>query len=608
MTDSFSVLDSTVPDLKDDKKDSASSAALFSKGVEVLSTYGYRVRVGTELDPCGLIVEHLRKPAVKFKGLTVPPRFKVWHRVSTSDEALCSAVADLDSYGEDLWKFWKPLVGADARKISLLNAYVVGLRVQSELDYDQNKSRPFEQEISLDGFNDPVAELYPRSWIPPHEWFSEAVRGVTIRDILTIFPEAEAELLALILGRAVVGRDRSLHLNGNLIRHTFRTMGVIVGESAGIGKSKLFEDIWGAASLLGYEQDSPPERGFNWAKPLQSHIIYQDDCNSKGLRELCKSALFKQIVTGAPVKTEEKGINAVRTHPLGVVLVNTNTKDLTLQYDLDPGIIDRLRFLETLHEHEIPTFPVPPLSEGSPDKCALYHTAWLAEKLGVDTTTLYLWFLRLCADSFLEAINDVRIEGDSRNSLHRKVDELTAQLRMTFSANLLKDVVYYLVFLYHVSKITVRSKRKPTAITFGIQDPETLSWQVMMCKSLSNPRDFTEILEVNSLLKQHWEESGKPAEHPWLGCAGIQPVTLLDFYVSCMEHSMSTTPLIERLCKPFHKLASYYGQPFIIKHTHITKAITDLNRSWPVLSEILADAVEYTCENISEEGLAWQLR
>jgi len=605
MSDDFGVLDCTVPDLeKEGATDTDSSAEKFNKGCLILGTYGYRVRVGTDLDTCGLIVEHLREPSFKLKGVKVPKGFKVWQRVSTSDSNFCSAVCDIEHHGEDLFKFWKPLVGSDSRKTSLLYAYAHGLRVQEELDYEQNKTRPFEQEISLDGYNNHTDELYPRAWIPPATWFSEEVRKITIGDVLTIFPEAEGRLLATIIGRAIVGRDRSIHLNGDLIRHTFRTMGVIVGESAGIGKSKLFEEIWGAASLLGYEQDTPPERGFNWAKPLQAHVIYQDDCNSAGLRTLCKSALFKQIVTGAPVKTEDKGVNAARTHPMGVVLVNTNTKDLTLQYDLDPGIIDRIRFLETLHEHEIPSAQVPEMSQGSPDKCALYHVQWLANKVGADLETVYMWFLRLCADLFLEAIRGGHVEGDSRNSLHRWVDELTSELRMVFSPNLLQEVVYYLVFLYHCSKGSARRKGRPDHLCFGISDPEDFDWAMLMSKVLGPSGGVQYVRSINKYLEQHWIDSGKPSEHPWIGCLGIQVGSLPDFYTSCLEHT-TKSPLVDRTSKPFHLLASYYGQPFMVKHTHVTKAITDLQRSWVVLAVHLADAVEHIFETCDTELQEW---
>ena len=117
----------------------------------------------------------------------------------------------------------------------------------------------------------------------------------------------------------------------------------------------------------------------------------------------------KILITNGLFQTEEKFQNAEQIWPQCVLIVNSNDWDAHFAYDLDPGIIDRIKILSTYREYEVlknRKFLRGTASDGTPDLRPRAHIPFLADKLGVSADALYLWCLRLATDRFWEVIND----------------------------------------------------------------------------------------------------------------------------------------------------------------------------------------------------------
>ena len=87
--------------------------------------------------------------------------------------------------------------------------------------------------------------------MPARAWFDEKLQKVTLKDVFTIFPEAETEMLKMIIGRVGVGRSN--HKPPNFLEavdHTARMAAVIVGKDAGLGKSTIFNGMTAAFSQM----------------------------------------------------------------------------------------------------------------------------------------------------------------------------------------------------------------------------------------------------------------------------------------------------------------------------------------------------------------------
>jgi hypothetical protein len=146
------------------------------------------------------------------------------------EDALSEAVYYMETENPALLGFWAPLVNPVADGKSKLHAYTKRL-LQTKETQGAKVGDKFRDGISLLGSNG------AQMWVPPKEWFSPQVQQLTVDDLLTILPPAEQEILTLLLGRAVVGRNESITLEGTTIEHTFRTMAIMVGYEAGLGKA-----------------------------------------------------------------------------------------------------------------------------------------------------------------------------------------------------------------------------------------------------------------------------------------------------------------------------------------------------------------------------------
>lgn len=428
---------------------------LYAKGKELFEAKHYQI----ELDEEGPHYKHRilkagRCPTIK--GLSIPFWFRPYRDIYQVDDIGAirrSVFGDLPSDQKDVRKFWEPLWNPKSGDTSL-SLYADRLlkmeRLQKQrethriLDYGQS----FDPSGSLTGAK--PAE-FPRIWVPAREWFAPELQQLKFEDVFTIFPFAERELLKLILGRVGVGRANHLPPNfENPIDHTARMAAVIVGKDPGLGKSTLFNGLTAALNHCGFSTHtfkSTADR-FGMRRAALADIAYKDDTSMASLKKFLSNEETKILVTNGLMQVEEKFQAAEQLMPRCVIIVNSNDWNQNFAYDLDPGIIDRIKILSTYREHEIRRLrhelPEDSVSAGTPDLRPRAHLSYLAEKLDVSIDALYLWTLRLATDRFWEVISDT--ENKSENSLEQEVRQWTTRQRIRFKADVTMAMINAMAF------------------------------------------------------------------------------------------------------------------------------------------------------------------
>lgn len=513
------------------------SAALYEAGLAQLQEANYRL----ERSISGVAAFHtiyLRQSPEAIQGVTYPKAFKVWRQIQTPT-SLLTFQNHVSNLKESVGSFWWPLVSPDATKRKPIYGHTLQLLANDEVYRNQHGDVPLDLKLApipvLPGEPDPKdpertltsTEVAPRAWLPRREWFAPQLQAVGIGDILTIFPAAEQDLLALIVGRAVVGRHNHQPPGwAKPIRHTSRMAAIVVGQDPGLGKSTLFDYLFTSLQACGYHKETfaSMEARFNMGPIATADIIYKDDITAKGLRQFVESEKTKIIITGnGLLKVEDKGVNAVNVQPNGVIFMNTNEFNPRNVYGIDPGAADRLKLLETLRETEVFQQRLGGVSEGSPDTRPAVHIPWLAKKLQVDEKALMLWFARLCADRFLDLIQD---SESPVNRLEVAVDHLSAKLRMPLHKNI-DAQVFSALQLCDLAPILSNSigrgcvqdewlagKRK------DLGDSDLLAAMSRLGLLIGN----REYLEITALIKWHYENlSNNDPLHPWLAFKHLDP-------------------------------------------------------------------------------------
>ena len=400
---------------KDEKKAPVRVSELYNAGIALLKSRGFTV----ELDETGDHINHrILKPAPPpmVKGIKYPHSFNPLQDISTDlDFEAIEACFHPDICEEAVREFWTPMFRPKAGDSDLLSFTERLLKmkrvnqaknIHQTLDYGQT----FDPAGVLGG--DPV--FNPRIWVPDKNWFDPALRKVTFADVFTIFPEAEQEMLRLILGRIGVGRSNHLPPGRTEpVDHTARMAGVIVGKDAGLGKSTLFNGLTAALQRCGFVTHTfkSTEDRFGLKAAALSDVAYKDDTSLASLKKFLAAEETKILITNGLFQVEEKFQNAEQIWPKTVILVNSNDWNSKFAYDLDPGIIDRIKIISTYREYEVAKnreYLEGTISEGSPDLRPRAHIPYLAEKIGVSQEALYLWCLRLATDRFWNIITDVR--------------------------------------------------------------------------------------------------------------------------------------------------------------------------------------------------------
>jgi len=540
---------------KSEKKAPARVSELYNAGIALLKARGFTV----ELFEGGDHVNHrILKPTPPpmVKGIKYPHTFNPLQDISTDlDFEALEACFHPDTCEEAVREFWTPLFRPKAGDNDLMSFTERLLKMKRV-----NQAKNIHQTLDYGHTFDPSgrwggdAVLTPRIWVPDREWFDPALREVTFSDVFTIFPEAEQEMLRLILGRVGVGRSNHQPPGRTEpVDHTARMAGVIVGKDAGLGKSTLFNGLTAALQRCGFETHTfkSTEDRFGLKAAALSDIAYKDDTSLASLKKFLAAEETKILITNGLFQVEEKFQNAEQIWPKSVILVNSNDWNSKFAYDLDPGIIDRIKILSTYREYEVAKNRENlegTVSEGSPDLRPRAHIPYLANKLGVSQEALYLWCLRLATDRFWAVINDTR--DPSINRLQVEVRYWTTRQRIRFKADVTQALVNGMAFAW---MLRTGDSEVPELTPEMLQ--ECLDHFYFLGVDPSG-------LQLMSKMKRHWEAAGRPSTHYYQGFREIRWESIkkaVTYYEQFGRNASNSTTTAETIKDMMEKLVMRDG-------------------------------------------------
>jgi hypothetical protein len=311
--------------------------------------------------------------------------------------------------------------------------------------------------------------------------------------------------------------------------------GVIVGKDAGLGKSTLFNGLTAALQQCGFITHTfkSTEDRFGLKTAALSDIAYKDDTSLVSLKKFLAAEETKILITNGLLQVEEKFQNAEQIWPKCVILVNSNDWNSKFAYDLDPGIIDRIKIISTYREYEVAknrAYLDGTVSEGSPDLRPRAHIPYLANKLGVSAEALYLWCLRLATDRFWEVINDTK--DPAINRLQVEVRYWTTRQRIRFKADVTQALVNAMAFSWLMrTGDTTMPELTPEILQ------ECLDHFYFVGVDPSG-------LQMMSKMKKQWESAGRPSTHYYQGFREVRWASIkkaVEFYIQNGERGDRTS-------------------------------------------------------------------
>jgi hypothetical protein len=495
---------------------SIGSATLYSKGLAAIQASGYVL----ELSEDGQHIYHrVLKPKQppEVKGIKVPHTFNPLQDVVDSQDLNRISVAlAAEVVGNEVRQFWTPFFSPKTGE-SDLHAFA---KLQLQMNKTKN-TLVMHEPMDYGHTFDPMGRIKggfvsnPRVWVPDREWFDPILHNVQFSDVFTIFPPAEQQLLKLLLGRIGVGRTNHLPPTWDTpVDHTARMAAVIVGKDPGLGKSTLFNGLVAALSKCGFTTNTfrTTDAQFGMRDSATADICYKDDTSLPSLRKFLMSEETKTLITNGLFHVEDKYMKPEQIWPKTVMIVNANEWNSKFAYDLDPGIIDRIKLISTYRENEVKKLlsKIEGVSKGSPDLRPRSHIPWLAEKLGVSVDALYLWCLRLATDYFWEVITDN--SDPSVNRLQVEVRKWTSRQRIRFKADVIQALVNAMAFSH-----AIRTKAE------GYFMPELTPYVLYdYLKSFYFVGVDPSCLDLMTKMKEDWEKAGRPSSHYYQGFREIR--------------------------------------------------------------------------------------
>lgn len=508
-------------------------------------------------------------------GIRYPDEFKVWRKLQTRAE-LSLLEETILGMPEPITELFLPFLIYKRHAPIHNHAYQLVRAEANKLARDSHQ--PLELGISPDPIlgstSKEIREFAPRAFVPKKEWFDPKLYSLDIQDILNLFPEAEAELLALIIGRSVVGLSNHLPPGWTEpIKHTSRMAAIIVGEDPGLGKSTLFRYWLDAVHSVGYQSQTFSDLGaqFNLGEVVTADIIYKDDITDKRLRSLTESEVTKTLITATDLlRVEEKGENAYNVRPRGTLFVNSNNFNPRLVYGVDPGIADRLKLLATKRATEISEIERPH-----------YRIPRLAEEYGVNANALLLYFTRLCADKFLDTLKS--------DTLKDRVEELTTGCQIKFEKDATGQLLSSVIFTDHyLNLIELGNFRGDFDPEFPIDDVDEIDWPPLLQRFvalLSKARRYPDDIPVLKWLKREVEESQNfDSLHSAHGFWNLSRGSLIK---SISLHSFGGDPdHLETLCTILGNTRQKQGLPFDKDPVWVTKAYNKVRSKNQYLAQL----------------------
>lgn len=554
-------------------------STFYEMGLGYFTAIGHPMEVYAGGPFCDHVMYTSEKPE-KIKGVNHPEDFRVKKLVTDTSKfhraKLEFAELAKDQGREDVTDFWGevfyPTLTLKERRVTpyvTRHLKLQAMKYRENINFEHKVEHTFDPDGSI---GDRVTEA--KSYIPDREWFDPKVRELRIEDIITIFPDAERDTLALMLGRMGVGRSKTIPVGfKEPIQHTYRMAGVIVGRDAGLGKSTFFNGLSTAMARVGLKTETfrgLAER-FGLKRVLESTMAYKDDLVADSLKTLLKSETTKTIISGGALPTEKKFKETEEVIPNCVMIANTNTWDNNLAYDLDPGIIDRIKLLSTRRVREVKKAGkyIPAVDEVTDDLRPHYHIPWLAEKLDVSVDTIYLWLMRLCTDYFWEVITQKVRPGD--NPLEELVRKLTTRHNLKF-----KD---------YTTKAFLRAIMVSQCINKGGEwEPLEINHRTL-ASGLSNL--YRLMMDANTAplidkLKEFWGDEDYVLEHFYPGIKEIVPESLKYAYEEYRNHIDSSSAYRSDITTV---VANMMKKVTLRDGFKLSPSLVHLNQDWAYLVE-----------------------
>jgi hypothetical protein len=283
------------------KKEPIRVSELYNKGIALLKAKGYVLDL---VEGAPHINHRILKPAAPpdVKGIKYPHTFKPLQDISDMEDFEDIEKVFYPGLCEDeVRTFWEPLHRPKPGDSDLASFTARLLKMQKI-----SQTKNFYQEFDFGHTFDPMARLggtvvtNPRIWVPDRDWFDPVLYQVKLSDVFTIFPEAELEILKLIIGRIGVGRSKHRPPGkDDVVEHTARMAGVVVGKDPGLGKSECFNSMTAAFSKCGFSiwTFKSTEERFGVKSFAMSDISYKDDTSLSSLKKFLSAEETKIMIT-----------------------------------------------------------------------------------------------------------------------------------------------------------------------------------------------------------------------------------------------------------------------------------------------------------------------
>jgi hypothetical protein len=420
-------------------------------------------------------------------------------RLETAQETILDEDV-LHEMSADEQEFATPLFVYRSGRSSDITDHVLGVENLKAMRHKKLGGGHYQLGIAyspatMQGKKDAVRETY--AYIPEKEWFSEELQGLHFEEIVRIFPNAEAQMMKLIIGRACVGRTGAVHPGTRkVIEHGFRKAGVVIGEP-GVGKTITLNGILNAMKYVGYDVSSMGDFGsrFNQGSVVTSHLAYNDDLTLDSLERMLKAHSFKSVVTGGTEKIENKGTDAIEVVSNTVILANCNEWKPEITYSLDSGAISRLAPISTYRLFELEEMSDTEGHDIHPGS----HIKWLCEKHNTDPMSLYLRVLRDCTDFFLSKCGEAE-------DVHFYSESLLPYMGIQIHKNSLECFIRFGFLAYAIRQRKAEGNWLPELTLGSLAEVLEATRFLMIDKRADNFRN---------LLKENWNERRRSQWHPY---------------------------------------------------------------------------------------------
>ena len=424
------------------------------------------------------------------------------------------------------------------------------------------------EEIHIEPFpvdNPPASAKVPTAYVPAEHHLNPALADLTIYDVLSILPKAEANLFALGIGRALCGPSgiKFAH-SGESYSSPWRYFTLLNGEPK-VGKSVLMEQgIIPAMEALGYKTTAYSSLGkqFGVKQIVGSgaSLANSDDLNTKSLANLLSSITFKQIVSGGKIRTEEKNKSEETITASAALFASVNQFASEAVWGSDEGAISRLNVLKTYTHTELKarTKKATGLSEGTPHLGTYLHHNYLIEKTGCTRQELYNKFFRLCADYYMGQV--------MAGTLDREVAENKSYLRYQIPTSVFKSFSELLQLSYLILDLDAEGLNLPPSLS-GLSFSQAIQAMSYLCCS-------NEAHPIRTMIKDDYTKKSRPASHCWTILREINLISMLESADKALmlqpKELLSTTKVIKVLLDDVRLAGSF----------KIASHLESISKSW----------------------------